>query len=83
MRARIASIGGGQCNCFCDKFAEGGLERGGVWRLVPGTEPADEAAGFFGAALGVEGDDAFEDLFGRKIVRPAVGFVPIGSMASR
>jgi hypothetical protein len=36
-----------------------------------GAEVADEAAGFFGGALGVEGDESLEDLFVRQRGRPA------------
>jgi len=58
---------------FFDEAGEGGGGGDVVGRLVLGAEPADEAGGFFGAAFGVEGDDAFEDLFGGEVMRPAVG----------
>jgi hypothetical protein len=31
--------------------------------LIVGTEPADLSVAFFGGAIGVEGDEAFEDDF--------------------
>ena len=41
--------------------------------LIIGAEPADVALGFFGGALGIEGDDAFEDLGVGEGPGPAVG----------
>jgi|GEM_PF-4550590 len=40
--------------------------------LKLGTEPADDAAPFLLGAFGVQGHEAFEDLFVRQIVRPSV-----------
>ena len=34
-----------------------------LWNLIVGAQPADEAAGFFGSALLVEGDEAGQRLF--------------------
>jgi hypothetical protein len=56
-----------------DEAAERGLDGEGVGGLKVGAEPADEAGGFFGAALGVEVDYVLEDLFGGEVRRPAVG----------
>ncbi len=44
----------------------------GFGGLVLGAQPADEALGFFGAALGVEAYDALQDLLGGEVVGPAV-----------
>jgi hypothetical protein len=45
----------------------------GVGGLVFRAKPADEALGFLGAAFGVEGYDAFEDLLVGEVVGPGVG----------
>src|SRR5215213_8899387 len=47
--------------------------RGTTFALEVGAEVADEAAGFFGGALGIEGDEAFEDLLVGDVGGPAVG----------
>jgi hypothetical protein len=67
LAARDFGFGGG---CEADEL---GGDGDGVGGLVFGAEPADEALGFLGAAVGVEGDDAFEDLLVGEGVGPGVG----------
>lgn len=46
---------------------------GSLRGLELGAEPADEATGFFGGPLGVQGDQALQDFLIAEGARPAVG----------
>lgn len=46
---------------------------GSLRGLELGAEPADEAAGFFGGPLGIQGDQPLQDFLVAERARPAVG----------
>ena len=50
-----------------------GLDKQFVGRLELGTQPADEACAFFGAALGIECNHTGEDVFVAECSGPAIG----------
>ena len=71
-RPRLFAAGCG-CGFGFNEAGERGGNGDGMGGLVFAPKPADKAGGLFGAVLGIEGDDALEDLLGSEVVRPAVG----------
>lgn len=64
-------FGAGDVEFRLDGLAGGGLGVGGG--LIVRAEPADEALAFLGAAFGVQGDDAGEDVGVGEVGGPAIG----------
>ncbi|MCC3572843.1 MAG: hypothetical protein JGK30_13000 [Microcoleus sp. PH2017_40_RAT_O_B] len=52
---------------------KGWLDVGFAWGLVVGTQPANVSVAFFFGALGVEGDEVFEDLVVGEGCFPIIG----------
>ncbi|MCC3515200.1 hypothetical protein [Microcoleus sp. PH2017_18_LLB_O_A] len=59
--------------CFGYDTCKGWLDVGFAWGLVVGTQPANVSVAFFFGALGVEGDEVFEDLVVGEGCFPIIG----------
>lgn len=74
----FAGLGGFRFLRGCGLFVFGERELallllGPLRGLKLGAEPADEAAGFFGGPLGIQGDQPLQDFLIAERARPAVG----------